>query len=648
MKGFAQALATGDKQVLLKWFEEHSGYFYLPPKEEFEIKQTRLKEIQDRMNVIKNKTDATYIRLQREEADIKERLAAMKILRDTFEGDMKDEIATAVLGPEQFIPANFDTYKKDFGSKNIQSIMAGVKDQVDNMRAANLSGYEGLYFNRILWKGMKSLVFRNDGLNKDYKYAFQKRTVRLYDKLNRFLKIIRFYKPTIIMMNDLMQAGMANPAFVKKLPWAYKAYFNPNEKEVGPDGKMRLTERAQFYQDMQEQNLFNKSVSLEPMLSEGARSVARIMGRPGFLGKLRDDLRLDKTIYAKMGTAVSKLWRGQQSLTWGIDEIIRLATAKTMYDRFKNVYGPERAKFMAAEFTNQFLVKYSRIPSSTRRVLNRLGFVLTYRTQTLRMYKEMLKSFGRGAKRMAVGGEDPSMYKVSDDRVRQAMFEMGPLFRSLVMKGAVKGLLAYLLGFGFNNFFDAITGYRAKRRKPGKGILDSEMEFLSLGTPLFDMEKHITRLSRAPYVWLKYNIAALPGLAISLATNEDVITGERMVTVDWKKEPRKAAAQLGMRMFTTYFPWAGEVRRMNANDVSLAEGLISNFGLGYYYKFKNPAALLEEFRAAVDKSKSLGEHKRALDSFQFAMRRAYKSLFKEEFKEISDRLEEARKPLRNR
>lgn len=642
MKGFIKAMESGDKN-LLSWVEEHSGYFYLPGKSEFKANENRLKEINEVMKIMADKNSPRYIGLGKEAFEINERLGVMKIIRDKFTGKLRDQIAEKILGSESFIPANFDSYKADFGSKGTDAIMAGVKDQVDDMRSANLSNYEGLYFNRVLWKGMRNLVFRNDGLNKEYKYSFHEKNVKMYDKVNRFLKLIRFYKPTIIMMNDMVQSGMASASSVRNLPWAFGTYFNRNEKVEGPDGKMILSERAKFYQDMEEMNLFNKAVSMEPMMSEGAKGVAAVMGKPGVLGKVRDDIGLRKTIYGKVAEGVKGAWRMQQGVTWGLDEVIRLSTAKTMYDKFKNVYDPERAKFMAAEWTNQFLVKYSRIPSSTRRILNRVGFVLTYRLQTLRMYKEMMKSFGRGAKRLVTGGKDPEMFKVSDDPVKQAMFEMAPLLRTLVMKGSVKGMLAYLLGFGFNNFFDAVTGYRMKRRKPGEGILDTELEFLSLGTPLFDIEKHITRLSRAPYVWMKYNLAAFPGLILSLVQNEDIVTGEKMVKADWAREPRKATAQLGMRMFTTYFPWAGEINRMSADNVGLAEGLISNFGLGYYYKYKNPAALLEEFRDAVDKTKSLSEHKRALKDFQFSMKRAYKSLFQEEFKDIADRLEEAKK-----
>ncbi len=644
MREFGKALEASKEQnnpqLLIEWFRENSGYFYLPAKSELAQLGNRVEEIDTRLKVIDNKTDPLFIALQRERADIQERLKVMNLLRDTFKSKLKNEIAGAVLGTEDFIPANFNSFINDRGTKGLEGIFSGVKTKIQDMRSANISNYDGLYFNRVLWKGMRNLVFRNDGLPKEFRYGFQNTLRNFYDRTNRFLKIIRFYKPTIIMMNDLVQAGLANPNFLRYLPWAFRTYRDPNKK----DSTGKLTTDAKFFQDMEQNNVFNKSVSIEPLLSESARTVGNIVGHKGMLGKIRDDLALEKNVFRKVGVGIGDLWKAQQQVTWDIDGVIRLATSRAMYDKFSKVYGEKRAKFMAAEWTNLFLVKYSRIPNSTRRVLNRLGFVLTYRIQTLRMYKEMMKMAANGVKRRMGIPVDTPMFKVSDDVKKQAWFEMQPAIRALVMKSAVKTMLFTLLGFGYNSVWDAISGYRAKRKKGG-GVLDSTMEFLSLGTPLFDIEKHLTRLSRAPIVFLKYNMAAFPGLLYSLVQNENIITGERMVTASWKKKPQKAAAQLGMQMFTTYFPWAGEVSNYSAKDIGIIEGLINFFGLGYYYNYKTPNALINDFKKAMDKTKSVDDHKRALRKFNFDLRRTYKVLFDKEFKELADRLDEANTAL---
>jgi hypothetical protein len=640
LKAYAAAENTKNPGHLISWAREHAGYFYLPSRSEMGFLQKRLESIQKRIEILDDPQNTDYIRLQREEADIKHRLGLMDLMRKVFvDKKYKEGLAEAILGTEMFIPGNFNSFVKDRGSKGMDSIFSGVRTQVENMKSANLTNYDGLYFNRVLWKGLRSLVFRNDGLSKEYKYDFHRQIMRFFDGFNRFLKQIRFYKPTIIMMNDLMQGALANPAYIRFLPWAFKAAQNENERN--PDGS--LTERAQFAQDMRRiGRLDNKSVSFDPLMTNSAKAVATLLGRPGMLGEMARRIGLEPTIWRKMAKTVQTAWRAQQEVTWGIDWIIRLAAARSMYDKFKAVYDPERAKFMAAEWANQFLVKYSRIPASTRQILNRVGFVLTYRIQTLRMYKEMMKMAGQGFRRLIGRGKEPTMYKVSDKEAKQAWFEIQPLLRALVLKGTMKALLWSLFGWGYNSVLDAITGYRAKRKK-GKGIFDTEMEFLSLGTPLFAIEKHITRISRAPIIFLKYNMAAFPGLVYSLATNSNLITGERMVDAEWTKEPRKATAQLGMQMLRTYFPWAGEVYNFKANDIGLVEGIINNFGLGFYYKYQSPRALLEQFRKATDKTKTFKEHKRELAKFHFALRRAYKTLFNKEFKDLAAQLEEARK-----
>ncbi|MCK5644027.1 MAG: hypothetical protein KAJ19_24730, partial [Gammaproteobacteria bacterium] len=390
IKGFLDAYRvskeTKNPENLIAWFRENSGYFYVPAKSELGMMDKRLKEISQRMKIIENKTDETYIRLQKEQSDITTKMKAMKLLRSTYTGKLKDRIAEVLLGSDVYIPGNFNSFIHDKGSKGLDPIYAGIKTKVEDMRSANITNYDGLYFNRVLWKGLRSFVFKNDGLPKDYKYSFQRSVMNFYDRTNRFLKIIRFYKPTIIAMNDLMQAGMANPAFIKYLPWAFRAYLNRNER----DAQGNLTESAKTVQDAERKNVFNPSVGMAPILSEGSKQVAKIMGRPGFLGKLREDVGLEKTVYGKLATGMKDLWRGQQEVTWGLDGIIRLSVYRAMLDKFKGTYDPERAKLMAAEWTNLFLVKYSRIPTATRQVLNRFGFVLNYRIQTLRMYKEMV------------------------------------------------------------------------------------------------------------------------------------------------------------------------------------------------------------------------------------------------------------------
>ncbi|MHA1344521.1 MAG: hypothetical protein ACTSQG_11075, partial [Promethearchaeota archaeon] len=524
-----------DPRIIIEFLKETSGYFYIPPPSDLKAISEKINLIEKQLETI-DPASSKYIELQRQQADLKDRLNLMKTLRKTLAGikgkdeefiPNKDDIANALIKADTFIPANRSSFVND-SMKGLELIKAAIHTKIGKMRAADLTNYDGIYFSRVLWKGMRQFVFRNDYMDKNYEYAWQRKVWKIYDTLNKYLKMMRFYKPTIIMANDLIQAAIANPAFIKNIPFAFRAVLHNNER----DESGNLLRHSWFYQKMAEMNLFNRAVGMPPLLTETSKAVAEIMGRAGVWGEIADKISGQSNYIKKIAQGFYQFWRVQQSVTWGIDEIIRTAVAKTMFDRFSKVYDTDRAAFLAAEWTNLFLVKYSRIPTSTRQILNRIGFVLTYRIQTLRMYKEMLKMFGRGTGRFLEKDEPETMYKLYEDKFRQSLFEMGPFLRALIMKGTIKALLFSLFGFGYDNILDAITSYRAKKYKKGKTILDDELQFLSLATPLFDIEKYITRPLR---VTLKYNIAAFPGLIWSLATNSHLVTGKRIITADWAK-----------------------------------------------------------------------------------------------------------------
>lgn len=636
-------------QDKLTFFRENTGLLYLPQHDI--VKTTKeIKDLNDKkksFEIVGDVTKEEYHLVKNQLNKLNYKLKIMKDLQDCFEGKKekiagvkenvygKQEITNAIFAADEpFIPANVDSYYGGRGIealKGLDQLREYIKTDIKGLPPARLSNYEGLYFNRVLWKGMKNFVFRNDVLQQS-PYSWLRTITRAFDKTNRVLKMIRFYKPTIIMANDLVQAGIANPMFIGNIPWAFKTYFNRNER----DEAGKLTQRSQIYRDAENLNVFNKGVSMGDLVTDSARAVGDIMGKNMMFGDI--DFQGNKVKAAAQ--SVVRGFQAWQSTTWGIDEIIRLATYKSMVDKFDKVYDSKRAKFMAAEWTNLFLVKYSRIPHSTRQVLNRVGFVLTYRIQTLRMYKEIMKMAGRGIGRMFGRDGEPVMYK----QKKQALSEIMPLIRTLIMKGAVKSLLWQLFGFGYENLFDVITSYRGKRWKKG-GVLDSELQFFSMGTPLWDMEKHITRLTRAPLVFLKYNMAAFPGLIFSWVTNSNIITGKRIVEADWAKQPKRALAQLGADILTSYIPLGGDISNLSTKDLTLVEHLINLFGLGYYYSYKNPRQLLMEFKEAIDKSQTFSDHQKALVKFQFALRKAYQTLFDRKYKDMYEQIEEAKKQL---
>lgn len=260
----------------------------------------------------------------------------------------------------------------------------------------------------------------------------------------------------------------------------------------------------------------------------------------------------------------------------------------------------------------------------------------------LRMYKEMLRMSGQGILRLAGVNQNSRIlnnpFKVSENRVEQALFEIAPMVRWMGTSAAVKALAVLLLGFGFDNAWDTITSYRTK--KSSGGLLDKELEFMSFSSPLFDLNKIITRPLE---VTLKYNIAAFPGLLWSLGSNSNAITGKPIITADMKRQPGKALAQLGLDIVGTYFPFGQDLPNLFDKDIDLVYRLLNFSGASYYYKFDNQKELLADFKVAFDKSQSMAERQQAYDEFYKKFQRAYKTVFKNDYKPIIEYMDDLRK-----
>jgi hypothetical protein len=670
-----------DINYLYNFFRESVGYFY-DPQSDFKMVTKKIGEIE---NEIKNHTSEKYTGLfkkfrkptkedviddfvinKREQLKgLKKEKARLKKLWDVYKGQDEEmgigeverkEIANMIRAEQEFLPMNIESYDQR-NRGEMTELYDGVKRNIGRIKGLNLTRWNGLYFSRLLHKDFKNVVFRNDFLNNEYDYDWQRIALRWYDKANSAFKAIRFYKPSIIIMNDLVQGLIANPLYVKNVKLGFQAFFNKFDRSRDKEfdevkNKFNVTRNSDelmgflkknpgyFYNIMNDNNLYNKAVATSDLYSSAVDASLRLMGKKGFFGALMDNISRTEGFGHKILSGMRFGWKGWQSITWNADEIIRTMVAKTMFDRFIKVHDFDRASFLSAEWTNLFLVKYSRLPMHTRQWLNRLFLVPTYRIQSLRMYKEMFRMAGRGV-REVIGRTPEERFKVSENRMEQAMFEIGPLARALAMQAGFKILLAQIFGYEYEDPFDLMTSYRLKKFK-GKGLLDAEMEFLSLSTPVYELQRHFTRLRRAPRGWLRYQLASMPGFAWCLWFNENLITGKKMWTSD---NSFKALQQIGMNMLTMYTPIGSEYMNWGRDDVNLAKKIFSFFGLGFAYNIKNPQQVLRDFEEAIDKTKSPQEHRKLLKEFQIKFNRAYQGLMNEKFRTLEKELEAQRKAL---
>jgi len=685
---FAEALKNKNKELIMEFFENEAlGYFYLPSKAELSYYSKLINDINKKISGLRLKgvtsgrqTNTLITDLEAKLAHFEGQKERLQRLRNTYQVfttekgkiimtpearllgmNMADRniIAKKLLAEEQFIPMNWYSFVTEDRS-NLKDIFKTVTERIGKLRAPNLTNWDGIYMSRIMHKGMRAMIFKNDYLNKNYDFEYQTKLTKMYDTFNRQLKLIRFYKPTIIAQNDMIQGYLANPAYIKHMSFGFRAlrsrgdrtnykeftelllkYKDTNAKQ-DVDAIIAWFEKNPgfFHRLMGRNNLFNKPVAIK-IYSDALKSSLTLMNKDTIFGAISDDVSGQKNFTQKVAMG----WKGWQNVTWMIDEGLRCSVARPMFERFLRASGDmNRALQDAADWTNMFMVEYSRMPTYTRQKLNRFFLVPTYRIQTWRMYKEMLKLAGSSVKRITGIGTPQDRYIVSENKWKQALFEISPMIRKVGATAVLKTMLAVLFGYGFDGIFDTIFGYRAKKYKWTHGLIHDDLEFLSMSTPLFQIEKFVMRW-RAPRVMLRYNMAALPGLGWDLATNRNPFTRRKIITANMAREPRKALGQLGAEIIRMYMPVGSDVLNWSDTDVDLTKKIINTFGLGFFYKAENPQALLRSFYEASNRAKTPEEHRQLLKEFNYKFGRAYEVLFNERFKSIQDDLEEMRKNL---
>jgi len=617
------------------------------------------KERQELINFFRESDDPNIPKMN---ADLQNQLKSDVVDRKRY---WTEKIMEAITGGEQHMPFNWKTHESDhraehkvFNTEAYKRARVGADRQpliAEEIRRAqalapNLPGWDGLYFDRVAVKNFKQYLFRDDLSQKLTGYEFLNKTLGLIGRVNSTLKVITLYKPTIMMANDIVQMTIGTPwglaaKGAKNWKFAVKAYQERFTTRAG-------NEYAEFYWLMNKYDLFNHSVGVESIIHDATRAWYKVMGEDQFLGlkhyissvfrKRHPDMDAE-TALGKAGNFVkenlgriSRGYKGYQELAWSIDEVMRITMAKTMFDKLIKVYPNDRehAAFLAADYTNLHMVQYSRVPSFTRMILNFFFIYPTYRVGTGRMYKEMFKNFGRGVKRIA-GGTPDQMYMVSDNKWEQALFEMGPLLRALALRGAIKGLLVSMLGYGYEDPWDAFTNYRA--HKLAETQFGEQYRYLALSTPLFELEKYITR----PFaLTLRNNISASMRWIWAVKTNTNPVTGKPLWTSPNRAEATK---QLAWEFFRMNFPFGSDISNWADEDVSLAVKIFNTGGLGYVYDIENPNKMIKDFYAALDKTKTIGELRAAQRTFHTNMRRAYHRTFGKKFKTLEETIEEQRR-----
>jgi len=572
----------------------------------------------------------------------------------------RDKIMMSVTGNEQHIPFNWKAHRRDdrIGHRkfnldiyNEHQVARGqpliIRDsKKDRVLAPDVVGWEGLYFDRVVAKNFKQFLWRDDMSQQFTSYDFINKSMGAAQRVNSFFKVITLCKPTIMMANNAIQMSIGMPwawgatKGAKNFQYAYRAFRDKHSTRAA-------SEQAEFYWLMNKNNLFNHAVGVQSIMHDATRTWLKVMGENDFIGfkhyiaevfrkknpNLTPDGALGKAVdfIGQQMSVIGRGYKGYQELAWSIDEIMRMTMAKTMYDRLIRVHPKEHAAFLAAEWTNKHMVYYSQIPSFTRQIMNFFLMYPTYRVGTAEMYKEVFKNFAKGIHR-AAGGTPKQQYIVSDNKWDQVLFEIGPFLRAIALRGAVKMLAMGVMGYGFENSWDAFTNYRA--HKLVNTMYGEQYRYLSFSTPLFELEKYITRPLA---LTLKNNISAIPKLIWMLKTNTNPLNGKPLWT---SPDKRKASQQLALELFRLHFPFGSDYSNFAQEDKSFLVKLFNFSGLGFAYDIENPKKLISDFYKAMSKTQTVGELRAAQRTFNANISRAYNRVFDKELKTMEEEIEQ--------
>jgi len=283
---------------------------------------------------------------------------------------------------------------KNIYQENLNNLIQTPKALKDRLYKLNdrISDYKKIDDNL---RGKKLLDLKSDDyyMRDDFATAFKQIKdnlaytkngfLKVWDNISNWFKMRMFYMPWRILFNDVSQVMLADIQAFKEVPYAVKTQIKGLDDEL--------------YTALYLQNVFNAKSSLTKTpsaLKHNIEQVNKNLPKPfkEMIKKINREAWARLTKKQKVGLVAKKIFdiitfkkvfHGLAEFSWFGDEVLRIALAKRFLDR-------GFSKDKTAEMVKMFMVDYDRIPTQTKRLLNRFFFVPTYKIQTLRLYKDLI------------------------------------------------------------------------------------------------------------------------------------------------------------------------------------------------------------------------------------------------------------------
>lgn len=377
---------------------------------------------------------------------------------------------------------------------------------------------------------------------------------RAWDEFCRVGKFLKFYKPMIMVFNNLPQAYWAGGT---------RAALDPT---IWRQSIKHIVNQDEFYKRCIQEDLFPSPRDIRPYTDEMLDMWAELIDR--------DTPKVAKALYkvsdgkwkmtGKGGTkaiidSVQGLYNTLWHVTWSMDRIQRMNTVTRLMRKgmsFEDAIG--KARF--------FHVDYADLPDKTRRAMNAILLTPTYRTGVLKVYGACLTHPKEHA---------------------------GDIARMLAF-WATLGLIGAVSHYNYQE------RYRLVKKEKGKE------KVITIPGPLMELQKY---LARGPKGSARLYSSVPVHVMMALWDNRDW-KGDK---IWWEGDPEtKQKSDTAFYILRTYFAPLEEIRNLNIEESNLKQDLLRFAGISAYEREPSERWVRYNIRQAKSDYRALRYKKPAL------------------------------------
>ena len=481
--------------------------------------------------------------------------------------------------------------------KQNKKVILSEKEAPEDWNKLVISQLDGYRVHPLLARAIEDFAISyNDGI-----------IWRGYDAVNSLGKAIIFYNPIILPFWDIFQAYGAGS--IK--PWRpiYSAKLIIN-------GLKDVINKGELYQESIKGGAYGtpKVGHYSPPMEETMKIVINQMDKKYPKWKKLIEKITGEKVSLKTATIIPSLYKTNRRLTWFLDRVLRTATLRHALNKGMSMEE-------AIDYTNNFHANYNIFTKRSKKWLNRIFLVPTYKVNMLiNLPHKIMRNTGKLATDIIHGRKTTA-------QSRQYAFA---IFRIL-------GLIAGVLTFAAWRKYRLKEGYRLVKKlekpyisKEGKIIKE---RVITLPGPFFEWPKVIRRIKEQKLAASYMYMAKIPQIGWSLARNRNW-RGEKFF--EEGAAPDVQRRQIIYRLLADYIAPIDRWEMMTDEETDAFDNIISIFGAATYKRGGTENRIIWQMKNKKNKLKTyiskpnISEDKKfkAILAFEIKIKKLQKELEK--------------------